>query len=253
MGILPSALYELAHHISATLQALEDTGLHVEVGDDFIKYRALRARQEDRAPVYPMFDASQSYIDATNGFWICGYDDTGALVHTQAVRLLDLDGVSLQAHLDMHRHKYITPDTTPDPDKTRFTGPAILNHISGRVAYQGDFWLRAKGLGGPRSQGATTLLSRLLLEMTQQAWTPDYVFAFVPRALAAKGAHLRYGYIHCEPGRWIGPDDQVTDEDHLIWMSAEDLAGAFARPAPRLRRTDPAIAPQDTGSKLHAL
>ncbi|WP_299851435.1 hypothetical protein [uncultured Roseovarius sp.] len=55
------------------------------------------------------------------------------------------------------------------------------------------------------------------------------MFALVPKKLAAKGAHLRYGYNHCESGRWLGPDQQVTEEDHLIWMGANDITNLLAR------------------------
>jgi hypothetical protein len=66
----------------------------------------------------PMFDVASSYVDSRNGFWVCAFDANDELIHTQAVRMLDLSGITLGTHLDDHRHKYITPDTTPDPDKT---------------------------------------------------------------------------------------------------------------------------------------
>lgn len=229
IGMLPSNLFKLATNISEILRALEVSGIHVKIGDDFTKYRAYRSQQLDRGPVYPMFDTKCSYIDMTNGFWVCAYNAEGDLIHTQAVCLLDLTGINLETHLRIHRHKYITPDTTPDPDQTFYTGPEALQSITGSVCYHGDFWLRARGLGGPRSQGATALLSRILLEIMIGAWAPAFVFALVPRQLAAKGAHLRYGYCHCEPGQWIGPDQQVTEEDYLIWMGARDMANLVVR------------------------
>ena len=223
MGMSPIKLFELITHLSGILRELEEAKIHIEIGDDFAKYRSYRNQQSDRSPIYPMFDVASSYIDHTNGFWICGFDSSGELIHTQAVRLLDLAGTFLAAHLNIHRHKYITPDTTPDPDLTFYSGPQALDTITGKVCYQGDFWLRARGLGGPRSQGVTSLLSRILLEIMVGIWNPSFVFALVPKLLAAKGAHLRYGYCHCEPGRWLGPDQQVTEEDYLIWMGASDM------------------------------
>ncbi|PWK55504.1 hypothetical protein [Silicimonas algicola] len=234
----PRNLFDTIMCVSRILRELEDAGMRVEVGDDFSTYRAHRTAQADRNPMYPMFDVASSYIDGSNGFWICGFDQSGKLIHTQAVRLLDLTGVSLGNHLDVHRHKYITPDTTPDPDLTFYSGPDALATITGRVCYHGEFWLPARGLGGPRSQGATTLLSRILFEIMVKSWAPDYAFALVPKQLAAKGAHLRYGYSHCEPGKWIGPDKQVTDEDHLIWMSAKDMTNALAREPQSLQYAD---------------
>ena len=222
-------LFESIKSVSEILRALELAGITVEVGDDFAKFRSFRARQSDRATIYPMFDVTCSYIDKNNGFWICGFDPNGLLIHTQAVRLLDLSDVTLAQHLTLHRHKYITPDTTPDPNLTFYKGPRSLDRITGMVCYQGDFWLSARGLGGPRSQGATELLSRVLFEIMVGCWEPNYVFALVPKKLAVKGAHLRYGYTHCEPGRWVGPDKQVTEEDYLIWMGADDIANALSK------------------------
>ena len=37
-------------------------------------------------------------------------------------------------------------------------------------------------------------------------------------------------YTHCEPGQWRGPDEQVTEEDYLIWMGAKYMANMVARP-----------------------
>jgi len=234
--MIPSKQFQLVKRLSGLLADLEDIGIRVYIGDDFTEYRRRRSEQHDRGPIYPMFDIGASYIDSTNGFWVCGYDPTGALVHTQAVRLLDLTDITLATHLKIHRQKYITPDTTPDPDQTFYSGPEALQTVTGRVCYHGEFWLQGRGLGGPRSQGATLLLSRLLLEMMVVTWNPSFVFAFVPKRLAAKGAHLRYGYFHCEPGHWVGPDQQVTEEDHLIWMSAESLETMLSLAPPSLQR-----------------
>ncbi|QJF53222.1 hypothetical protein G3256_12660 [Roseobacter ponti] len=233
----PGRLFEMMTRLAGILRVLEDAGIRVETGDDFARYRVYRSQQSDRGPIYPMFDVASSYIDRTNGFWICGFNADDELIHTQAVRLLDLSVGSLGDHLNSHRHKYITPDTTPDPDLTFYSGPEALRTIHGKVCYHGDFWLRAGGLGGPRSQGVTSLLSRILLEIMVSAWKPSFVFALVPKQLAAKGAHLRYGYCHCEPGRWLGPDQQVTEEDYLIWMSEKDMVNLVAR-SPQSNRRD---------------
>lgn len=226
--------FAMALTVSGIVQELQVTGMRIELGDDFALYRSYRQRCADRHGAFPLFDATTTFIDASNGFWICGFDAEDTPIHTQAVRLLDLGRQTLGEHLDTHRHKFIVPDSTPDPDRTYFRGPEALRQVTGRVAYCGDFWLAQRGLGGPRSHGATNILSRLLFEVLQQAFRPDYAFAFVPRRLAAKGAHLRYGYTHCEPGRWIGPDQQVTEEEYLIWMGADDISNVLEREVPSL-------------------
>jgi hypothetical protein len=232
------SLFSAITRVSGLVRELEEVGMQVKVGDDFAEYRRHRNAQADRSPMYPMFDVACSYIDASNGFWICGFGPSGELIHTQAVRMLDLSDVSLAQHMNVHRHKYITPDTTPDPDMTYYSGPEALGMISGNVCYHGDFWLQPSGLGGIRSQGATSLLSRILFEIMHRSWGPDYVFALVPKQLAAKGAHLRYGYSHCEPGKWVGPDEQITEIDYMVWMSAKDLSSALAREPQTLRSAE---------------
>jgi hypothetical protein len=229
--------FGMIQKVSHLLQELQASGMRVEVGDDFTLYRNYRNSCVGRGGICPLFDTASSFVDETNGFWICGFNDADELVHTQAVRMLDLNGVTLGKHLDMHRHKYIVPDSTPDPDLTFFEGPEALKSVTGTVGYCGDFWIPSRGLGGPRSQGATGMLSRLLFELVQQSWQPDYIFAFVPKQLAAKGAHLRYGYTHCEPGKWVGPDQQITDEEYLIWMSARDIKNVIARDLQSYRNT----------------
>jgi hypothetical protein len=231
-------IFSAIMRVSGLVNELEAVGVRVEVGDDFSKYRRYRTAQADRDGMYPMFDVASSFIDSSNGFWVCGFGPNGELIHTQAVRKLDLSGVTLAQHMNTHRHKYITPDTTPDPDLTYYSGPEALRRITGSVCYHGDFWLQPSGLGGMRSQGATSVFSRILFELVQFRWKPEFLFALVPAQLAAKGAHLRYGYSHCEAGTWVGPDNQTTDVDYLVWMSASDLENALAREPQSLRGAD---------------
>jgi hypothetical protein len=239
-------IYQLASVVSRVVSELNVEGVRIEVGDNFAEYRRLRNSQPERSALYPMFDVSCSFIDASNGFWIAGFNAQNEVVHTQAVRLLDLTGSNLGEHMSAHRHKYITPETTPDPDETFFSGPQALERITGKVCYHGDFWIKAKELGGPRGRGLTPLLSRIAFEVAFGTWEPDFFFGLMPRQFAMKGLHYRYGYFHCEPGRWHGPDKQVTDEECLSWMSASDVANVLSSEPEFLRApasdAEPAVA-----------
>jgi len=209
-------------NVSNITKELEAAGMRLEIGGDFAAYRKLRNSQTNRSPLYPMFDVSCSYVDASNAFWVCGYNDNDELVHTQAIRLLNLSGASLNQHINLHRHKYITPNSTPDPDRTYYSHAPALEKITGQVCYHGEFWLSG-GDGGHRSQGFTALLSRVVFELALKIWVPDYVFGFVPTPLALKGIPVRYGYTHCEPGAWYGPDNQIIAEEALVWMNTNDM------------------------------
>ena len=203
------------------IRQLEDLGIRVEIGADFTEYAAHRRGDISRAPIYPMFDPAASFIDETNGLWICGFDAENKIVHTQAGIVHQFGEKSLMDHLRVHRQKYITPGTTPDPEATFFHGHPEFENIKGRVSYTGDFWLAAKGLGGARNQSATILLSRLFLEIITRTFELDHIFSFIPTQLAVRGLHMRYGFSRCEKGRWIGPDQQITEEEYIGWMNED--------------------------------
>ena len=93
------------------------------------------------------------------------------------MRLLDLTGVTLGQHLNMHRHKYITPNSTPDPDRTFYRGPLALQKITGKVVYQGDFWIKS-GQKGNRRPGFLPLLSRIAIEIALSTWVPELQLCF---------------------------------------------------------------------------
>lgn len=224
------SLFRVISNVSSLLKELEDAGVFLEIGDDFSTFRRLRNSQTDRGKLFPMFDVASSYVDGSNALWICGFDEHGDLVHTQAIRLLEIK-TSLSEHLRHHRHKYITPGSTPDPDSTYFSNLPSLQKMSGQIGYHGEFWLKG-GTVGRRSQGMTSVLARIAFELTMTLWSPDFMFAFVPTPLATRGVAVRYGYAHCEYGAWYGPDQEVTSEEMLLWMSNQDLETYLAA-APR--------------------
>lgn len=228
-----SDVFKTVVNVSSLLTQLDESGISIEIGDDFSVFRRLRNTQADRSAIYPMFDTTCSYVDSTNAFWICGFNADNELIHTQAVRLLDLGNQNLSQHLRIHRHKYITPGSTPDPDNTYFSQLPVLEKITGQVGYHGEFWIRA-GTIGRRTIGLTAALSRIAFEMTVTLWRPSYLFGFVPYTMAARGVPVRYGYAHCEPGSWQGPDQKVSSEEMLVWMGHEDLTAHLDSPPRQL-------------------
>ena len=223
--------------ISTIINDLNMMGITITVGSDFNEYKLIREKQENRSNIYPMFDSTCSFVDHTNGFWIVGSNQQGKVVHTQAIRLLEMSSTSLDEHLMLHRHKYITPGTTPNPDKTFFKVPGSLEHIKGKVCYHGEFWISSE----ERNQSLTQLLSRVVFDLALSTWNPDFVFGFVPLTLAYKGIPARYGYCHSEHGIWAGPENEVTSEEALVWMSRKDLENTTSNsvveliPKPKLK------------------
>lgn len=218
-------------NVSNIMKELGTAGMRIEVGGDFVAYRQMRQSQTDRSALFPMFDTASSFVDDSNAFYVCGFDESQDLVHTQAIRMMDLGEQTLAQHMDVHRHKYITPGSTPDPDCTFYTPLNSMSRIKGRVCYHGEFWLKG-GEGGHRSQGFTALLSRVVYEIALRIWQPDYVFGLVPYPLAMKGIPARYGYSRCEQGAWVGPNGELTSEEMLVWMGRSDVE-QLLRTAPR--------------------
>ncbi len=215
-------LFKAIMSVSNILRDLENAGLNVKVSSDFVAYRQMREGQCNRMPLYPVFDVSSSFIDESNAFWVCAFNDQDDLVHTQVIRLMDLADTTLQAHLSEHRHKYLSPGMVCDPDEISFAPLSSLNHINGRVCYHGEFWLK-EGEGSLRGQGYTALMSRLVFEIALKIWAPDYLFGFVPLKLAMKGIPFRYGYTRCEVGAWLRNGNEVAAEEAFVWMSRLDL------------------------------
>lgn len=209
-------------NVSHLIAELAQAGITVEIGNDFLEFRRLRNAQADRHHMFPMFDIERSYVEASNAFWVCGFNNDGELVHTQAIRLLSVEEESLADHLRHHRHKYITPGSTPDADRTFFTDLPTLRAMRGQIAYHGEFWIKS-GVVGRRNQGLTSVLSRIAFELTMALWSPDFIFGLVPTSLANRGVTVRYGYPHSELGEWIGPSGEVTAEETLVWMNRQDL------------------------------
>ena len=110
-----SQITQLVMNTSAIMQRLASLGVEIKLGSDFTEYNAYRRMDQNRSAVYPMFDPSCTYIDEDNGAWMCGFDENGQIIHTQAAMLHNLKAKSLAHHLNAHRQTYITPDTTPDP------------------------------------------------------------------------------------------------------------------------------------------
>ena len=216
------SLFTTIVNVSNIIRELEVAGMRLEIGGDFGAYRKLRHAQADRPPLYPIFDVASSFIDDSNAFWVCGFNDKNELIHTQVIRHIDMTGTNLRHHLEHHRHKYLTPGMIADPDHIQFSELPSLEHITGRVCYHGEFWLKG-GDGGLRNQGFTSLMSRIVFEIALKLWSPDYLFGFVPMELAMKGIPVRYGYTRCELGAWVGPDEQVAAEETFVWMSRAEM------------------------------
>ena len=228
-------LYSYVRYVSAIAAIAESRGIHIRVSSDFGEFKKTLNEQPEAPPVYPMFDPACSYVDWTNGFWIEGVDDQGTLIHTQAVRRLELSGHTLAEHLELHHQKYVIQGNAIDMGRSVFNQAPAWRSIKGTVCYHGQLWLKG-GKEGYRDRALTATLPRLALALSLMEWSPDFVFGFVSPMLACSGLAAREGYAHMEPGIWhvpLGPD---SDQTWLVWMGRRDIEHLLQFPPENLFR-----------------
>ena len=229
--------FNTVSRLSKLIQQIEEKGITVTVGTDFTTYRDIRYAQSDKRDMCPVFDASCSFIDASNGFWILGHNTSGELVHTQAARKLDLGVMTLKEHFVVHAQKYLTPGLMPNSDRAYLEMPHAIHEHIGTVCYHGEFWLKA-GSQGLRGNSLIQPLSLLLHELVLQEWSPGLTIGLVPTSVAERGTTVRYGYSHAEPCLWKSPEGEILMQELVTWMTREDILRAIDRNAEKQVASD---------------
>lgn len=214
--------YAQQKYIMAIDDLARKQGVHIEVCTDFEEFQKLRHAQSDRPPLGPAFDAGCSYIGPSNGFWVKGLDANGQIVHTQAMRLLDLSNATLADHLQQHRLIYQPPHI----DQGDVKSFEFLQNTTGmtgeKVVYHGELWMQP-GLKKHRGGGLVAILARFMLAMAYMHWSPDFVFGFMLPIIACKGLAAREGYTHVAPGMWKGFDGTNLFEECVVWARGEEI------------------------------
>lgn len=210
--------------ISTITDLVESQGISLEVGSDFSDFREYLKDQPERNPLAPRFDPEINDLNESTAFWILGRSLQGEIVHTQAVRTLDLDGMNLAAYLGQQFRSFTPAGFAIDKCRSCYRGSPGSRVIAGTVCYHGELWLKG-GPAGLRGAGMTAVLARLALVMSLIKWAPDFVFGFMFPLAACKGLAAREGYMHTEPGTlyWALPGKQEQMEIWTVWMGREDI------------------------------
>lgn len=213
----------------AYTQTIIDTakslGLDLQVGSDFKFFRAISKSQPLKSHVNPAFDPAFVDISPLNGFWMIGRDTNGEIVHTQAMKILELSNVSLAEHFRSHLTDYRTHGHKFDVERSNcFLTPAAAE-ITGRVCYHGELWLKG-GPDGYRGGCLTTFLTRLMLAMCLQRWSPDFIIGLQSPSTTCRGLAVREGYMRLEQRSivWQLADCADIMEDWLVWMSRDEAS-----------------------------
>lgn len=214
---------------------LNKFGVTLSIGHDFERYRALLAQGRPDHILGAPFDPDLHELNASNAVWVIGYDEDGAVMHTQALRMLNLDGGTLGTYLRRRFRDFPPSGLDLDMERSRFKPGPGAKRIAGRVTYHCEVWMGGAP-GQYRGTGVSSILGRFAFLTALQKWSPDYVFGFMPKPVAHKGFVERQGYMHAEPFalRWFikGKDDPL--EGYLAYMSREDMQFVLDMPEKEL-------------------
>ena len=209
---------------ATAMQIFNQFDITIEIGSDFNKYRRLLLEHRPQQPLGPPFDPNIHQLNAKNAFWLIAKGPDGAVIHTQAMRVLDLKSFSLADHL-CESFRGFTP-VGPDIDlaASRYRAGPGAQKICGTVCYHGELWMDDR-LGAYRGSGLSAVLGRFAFLICVKQLSPDYVFGFVARPVIFKGLAERLGYMHSEPAsiRWRLHNKDRALEGFMVWMARDDL------------------------------
>ncbi len=209
----------------ATGQAVLDTlGVSLTSGSDFAEYRDLLAQGRPDHIIGAPFDPTQHELDQDNSIWVVGRDESGVIMHTQALRLVNLDGGSLASYLRRDFRDFPPSGLDLDMARSRYKPGPGAKQIFGTTVYHGEVWMGGAP-GQFRGTGVSSILGRYAFLLALRKWNPDFMIGFMPKPVANKGFVSRQGYMHVEPYalRWFIKGNDNPLEGMMVYMGREDM------------------------------
>jgi len=222
--MITSDIIKIANFISSTTSCIDKNGISLETGSDFHVYKNTIKQQPEKGPVMPNFHPSYNEFDESNAFWMIGRNNEGEIVHTQAVRLLDLRKLSLAAYIETYFEEFTPKGWVLDQEKSQYHPPPGIQKIGGTVCCHGEFWLKG-GRAGQRGAGMTILTARLAMVLSLMKWSPDHIFALMTSNTICKGLAARAGFMHTGQMNkfWFLPNEPESVEGWVVWLNRSDL------------------------------
>ncbi len=215
---------------AASHDVIKRMGLTLSVGTDFEEYRELLAEARPDHALGEPFEPKKYNLNPDNSLWMVGRDPSGKIIHTQAMRCLHLQNMTLGEYLGRNLRQFEPSGMDIDYDRSTYRPGPAANRMSGTIVYHGEFWV-----GGSARQG--TVLSPALghhaFLTAVRCWRPDHTFGFIAKRLAFKGFSARFGFMHSEPNaiKYILKGSDQCFEGTMGYMSREDLDYALDYPA----------------------
>jgi hypothetical protein len=215
-------VYDGAQLMCRTLRMLDCAQLTVQVSEDMAEYAEIIRNERPEQPLGAPFDLFQS-LRNNKAFWITARDLKGTLVHTQALRLLDLGEQTLADHLRRNFRDYPPAGLPIDFENSAYNPGPGARRITGRALYHGEFWIKENS--SFRGRGIVDILSRFAFLSATMHWQPDYLWGLMARHNARRGLAERVGYMHSDPFAvsWKVADRNQPIVGNLVWLAMDDL------------------------------
>lgn len=213
---------DIDNYIHAGTALMRRHGVTLEVGTDFALLKVHCENAEGRAPLNPSFDVLTAEGRGVSGIWLIGRNAEGAIIHTQAMKCVFLNGKSLLTHLQESGHQYRIGGLDLDLSKAEVALTRDAAAINGTFGYHGEVW-SAPGSTGLRHTDLA-LLSRIMLAYGIQELQPGHMLGFISPQDAYRGLSAKLGYVHLEQRTVCYPLAGGSDvlEGWMVWMSAEE-------------------------------
>ncbi|MFK4529262.1 hypothetical protein ABIF90_007243 [Bradyrhizobium japonicum] len=205
--------------------AAAQEGIKLLLGFDFHEYVSITRGTPTKEPTFPNFRPDRSPIKPGEGYWIVGIDQNNEIALLDAARLYDLSNSNFAEHLQSLKAFYADPSLHAHPqDRCTCVAPSAKK-MTGKVAYNGDLWVRRDFRGG----GVAQILTGIALRVSFALWAPDFLCELVAPWRVEKGNVPLYR--HHEPGGAILQlvQQDIVEDDWLVWLTGEELRNELAR------------------------
>ncbi|MCC8969186.1 hypothetical protein [Bradyrhizobium brasilense] len=200
----------------------KNKGIKLLIGFDFHEYVSIVRATPTKGPTFPNFRPDRSPIKSGEGYWIMGVDKNNDVAGVEAARLYDLSHSNFAEHLQSLKAFYADPTIHAHPeDRCTCTAPSA-KHMTGKVAYHGDLWVRRDF----RGQGVREILTGITHAVSFAMWAPDFLCALVERWVLDKNVD---DMPHHELGGAILQlvEDGIVEDNWLSWVTGEELRSRF--------------------------
>lgn len=199
--------------------------LQIQIGDDFDEYYRIVSHERAAQRIGYPFHPTTLIKGATPAVWLTARSLDGVLLHTQALKQIDLVDQSLSEYFNTHFVEFPPPWSDIDPSLSSFHETPGTRKISGLTAYHGDFWSHEFMRSGA-GQFTSYTFGQLANHLAHLTINPDWMFGFILDGVYNRGFAAKLEYLNLEPRclRWYRKESLCFEEAGIVYSSKADLA-----------------------------